>query len=165
VPAGYILRIYRDTPKTAPLVDFVSGADLSELNLDTIARQAVHIAAEVLDGAGFLVTDEFGFKSLRRNSYTAASTVQIEDNGKMHFKATGGGVTIPSTLPDEFLCTIVNYSLSPINLLFTGGVPAILQGGSSTTGSTTWALAPKQAATINRIAVAPDCWLISGKVT
>ena len=43
-----LLVIYRDTPKDLPLVDFVEGP-LSEVALDTNARQAVFIAAEAVD--------------------------------------------------------------------------------------------------------------------
>jgi hypothetical protein len=43
-----VLVIYRDTPKDLPLVDFVEGP-LSEIALDTNAKQAVFIAAEAID--------------------------------------------------------------------------------------------------------------------
>lgn len=43
-----VLVIYRDTPKDLPLVDFVEGP-LSEIALDTNAKQAVFIAAEAQD--------------------------------------------------------------------------------------------------------------------
>ena len=49
IPAGYSLVIYRDTPKTAPMVDFTDGSGLTELALDTNARQAVMLAAEASD--------------------------------------------------------------------------------------------------------------------
>lgn len=43
------LTIYRDTPKTAPLVDYIDSAVITEQALDTNARQAVHIGAESAD--------------------------------------------------------------------------------------------------------------------
>jgi len=49
-PTGSELTIYRDTPKDAPLVNFADTASLTEISLDTNARQAVHIAAESNDG-------------------------------------------------------------------------------------------------------------------
>jgi hypothetical protein len=49
LPAGLLLVIYRDTPKTAPIVDFTDGSGLTELALDTNARQAVMLAAEAAD--------------------------------------------------------------------------------------------------------------------
>ncbi|MCO6445198.1 MAG: hypothetical protein J5J04_14040, partial [Anaerolineae bacterium] len=49
VPAGYTLVIYRDTPKDAPLVDFLDGARVTEESLDTVAKQSVMIGAEVTD--------------------------------------------------------------------------------------------------------------------
>ena len=49
LPAGLMLVIYRDTPKTAPIVDFTDGSGLTELALDTNARQAIMLAAEAAD--------------------------------------------------------------------------------------------------------------------
>lgn len=51
VPAGAVLTIYRDTPKSAPLVDFVDRGTVSEVALDTVAKQAVFVAAESSDSA------------------------------------------------------------------------------------------------------------------
>jgi hypothetical protein len=51
IPAGSVLTIYRDTPKAAPLVDFVDRGTVSEVALDTIAKQAVFVAAESSDSA------------------------------------------------------------------------------------------------------------------
>lgn len=52
VAAGSLLTIYRDTPKVLPLVDFTEGSGLTELALDTNAKQAVFIAAESADAIG-----------------------------------------------------------------------------------------------------------------
>jgi len=49
---GSSLVIYRDTPKDMPLVDYTNGQGYDEASLDTTAKQAVFIAAEVLDRAG-----------------------------------------------------------------------------------------------------------------
>lgn len=49
VPTGSILRVYRDTPKDQPLVNFTNGARIAENNLDLVARQAVFVAAESTD--------------------------------------------------------------------------------------------------------------------
>lgn len=51
VPTGAVLTIYRDTPKNAPLVDFVDRGTVSEVALDTVAKQAVFVAAEAGDSA------------------------------------------------------------------------------------------------------------------
>lgn len=51
VPDGAVLTIYRDTPKNAPLVDFVDRGTVSEVALDTVAKQAVFVAAESSDSA------------------------------------------------------------------------------------------------------------------
>lgn len=44
-----VLTIYRDTPKSMPLVDFTDEATLTEISLDTNAKQAIFAAAEVTD--------------------------------------------------------------------------------------------------------------------
>lgn len=49
VPAGNVLTIYRATPKDQPMVDFVDRGTVSEVALDTIARQAIFVAAEASD--------------------------------------------------------------------------------------------------------------------
>lgn len=48
-PAGSIMVIYRDTPKNAPLVDYVNGSRITEVNLDKSTRQGVFIGAELYD--------------------------------------------------------------------------------------------------------------------
>lgn len=49
VPLGSVLRVYRDTPKDQPLVNFTNGARIAENNLDLVAEQAVFVAAEAAD--------------------------------------------------------------------------------------------------------------------
>lgn len=108
-PAGKLFVIYRDTPKDKPLVDYADGAQVSEPSLDDTAKQAVFIAAEFIDGA-ILDNPDLGFKALKykATTYTGASEVQPFDNGRTHYKTDGTQVTIPNTLPDEFLTTIIN---------------------------------------------------------
>lgn len=50
--AGTIVRIYRQTQITEPLVDFSDGSIINEANLDTNARQAVMLAQETRDAFG-----------------------------------------------------------------------------------------------------------------
>lgn len=62
VPAvvnGHKLTIYRDTPKDAPLVDFADGSAFQETTLDTLAKQAVFVAAESYDALNLVVGPEF----------------------------------------------------------------------------------------------------------
>ena len=53
--ADKILRIYRNTPFDAPVVDFTDQSVLSETTLDANARQAVFLAAELRDRFGSAV--------------------------------------------------------------------------------------------------------------
>lgn len=56
VTVDHTLIIYRDTPKDLPLVDFADGANINEVSLDTVARQAVFVAAESADFLGVTTT-------------------------------------------------------------------------------------------------------------
>jgi hypothetical protein len=49
IPAGNVLTIYRATPKDSPMVDFVDRGNISEVALDTLARQSIFVAAEASD--------------------------------------------------------------------------------------------------------------------
>lgn len=57
VPAGSILRIWRDTPKSVPLLDYTDGAFMTERNLDTSNEQALYAVAEMVDRFADALTD------------------------------------------------------------------------------------------------------------
>lgn len=65
--------IYRNTPKDLPLVDFEGGSQVTEANLDRAAKQAIFVAAEVLDGSYVDAPDPsidlsiYGYKALYPN--------------------------------------------------------------------------------------------------
>lgn len=171
--------IYRDTPKDLPLVDFEGGAQITERNLDRSTEQAVFCAAEVLDGAsvsgvqldsvlerlaalegvGF-DTSTLGYKSLKRNVYTGSSNVLSSDNGKAHYKSDHSSVTVPTGLPVEFLCTVVNNSASSMPLAFSGST-AYMQDGLATSG-TSFNVLPRGTATIWQADT--NVWFLSGTV-
>lgn len=48
-PTGTTLTVYRDTPKDAPVVNFVDGSIINESSLDTLADQSVFASAEMVD--------------------------------------------------------------------------------------------------------------------
>jgi len=68
VPAGSVLRVWRDTPKDEPLLDYNDGALMTERNLDTSFAQAVYAAAEMVDRAADSLEDveEFSLAVLDR---------------------------------------------------------------------------------------------------
>lgn len=162
IPEGLRFVVLRDTPKDAPLVNFQDGARVSEASLDMIARQATHIAAEVMDGSGqTILLDEYGFKVMQQVPYTGASVVAVADMGRAHYKTDGTGVTVPNTLPDTFLSTILNDSTDSMNITFASAV-AVLQGADDTAGQASWVLAPNNSLSIYK--VRSGMWYISGKV-
>lgn len=167
IPAGYQFTIYRDTPKDLPIVNFVDGGRISEISLDTNAKQAVFIASETIDSVldelygVTLIDNEFGYKSMRRQSYTGASSVLLIDNGRAHYKTDGTPVAVPSTLKEEFLSSIINDSASSMSITFPGG-GAILQGAADSSLYSTWVLAPYNLVNITHVTAGR--WFISGKV-
>lgn len=52
-PVGGYTRIYRETPRDAPLANFADGSRFSEADLDLVARQAVFAAAEAFDAGDY----------------------------------------------------------------------------------------------------------------
>lgn len=168
IPAGYQFTIYRDTPKDLPIVNFQDGGRISEVSLDTNANQAVFIASETVDSVldelygVTLIDNEFGYKSMRHEAYTGASTIGVIDNGRAHRKTDGTSVTVPNTLKLEFLTTVINHSALDMPLLFTGG-GAILQGSSDATVYSSWTISPYSLVSMTK--VADGVWYISGKVS
>jgi lysophospholipase L1-like esterase len=53
VPEGHTLRIYRDTPREEPLVNFTGGSNFTEANLDLLAKQTIFCAAEAFDAGDY----------------------------------------------------------------------------------------------------------------
>lgn len=165
VAVGLRVVILRDTPKDAPLVNFVDGAKVSETSMDLIARQAVHIAAEVLDGSGqTILTDELGFKALKSTSYTGASTIALLDRGRAHTKTDGTAVTVPDTLPVDFLSTIANLSSSAMTITFASAPDVYLQGTTDDpTPGDVVTLAPWNSLNIWKVTATQ--WFVSGKAS
>lgn len=59
IPAGAVsVRIYRETPRDAPLLNFANGARLNERNLDRLAAQTIFVAAEAFDAGAFAVAED-----------------------------------------------------------------------------------------------------------
>jgi hypothetical protein len=78
IPANNVLTIYRDTPKDNPMVDFVDRGQISEVALDTVARQAIFVAAEASDDtvtANSDVAVNAAEQALARAADAAASAV------------------------------------------------------------------------------------------
>lgn len=57
-PVGGKVRIYRETPRTAPLVNFVDGARITEDSLDLLARQTVLGVAEAFDAGAYATAND-----------------------------------------------------------------------------------------------------------
>lgn len=97
---GRVLHIYRDTPKTAPLVSFSDGSSLSEVALDTNARQAIMVAAEAADAnVGSLTVSAFQAASAASASaaLSAASALSSQSSAEL---AALSPVVAPTEIAD-----------------------------------------------------------------
>lgn len=57
-PVGGKVRIYRETPRSSPLVNFADGARITEANLDLLARQTVLGVAEAFDAGAYAAVND-----------------------------------------------------------------------------------------------------------
>lgn len=57
-PVGGKVRIYRETPRSEPLVNFEDGARITEANLDLLARQTVLAVAEAFDAGAYAAVND-----------------------------------------------------------------------------------------------------------
>jgi hypothetical protein len=106
---GAVVRVYRQTPLTAPLVDFTDGATLVAADLDTNAKQSIYTQQELSD------SQEEGLANVIPNgdkgdvSTSAGGTVWTVNPGlsatKSSFTQAGTGAvarTVDSKLKDTF---------------------------------------------------------------
>lgn len=91
VASGLRLVIYRDTPKTEPLVDYGTGSILNESSLDKSNKQAVFIAAELADR----VIADYDFSNALLYAVTTATSAAAVANG-IDWKATAALVAAAS---------------------------------------------------------------------
>jgi hypothetical protein len=162
IPTGQTLVVYRDTPKTAPLVNYSTGARFTEANLDESNTQAIHCIQELIDSTGQLDFSDLGYKALKQDPYTGESVVQSADNGKSHFKTDGTAVTVPNTLAVNFLTSITNHSADVMNVGFDSSV-AYVQGAGSDTPVVTLQLDPHSILSLTK--VVDGVFYVSGPVT
>lgn len=73
VANGLRLVIYRDTPKTEPIVNYTDGSVMSETNLDKSNQQAVFIAAELADR----VVADYDFSNALLYAVTVADEAKV----------------------------------------------------------------------------------------
>lgn len=74
-PVGSTMVVYRDTPKTAPLVDFVGGSRITESNLDKVAQQSLFIGAETADATNADAVANIGVSAGTASTASAAALV------------------------------------------------------------------------------------------
>lgn len=79
LPAGAVtVRIYRETPRSEPLINFTNGARLNERNLDRLAQQTIFVAAEAFDAGAFAVAEDLIGQALTAIEQTQALVDQAQ---------------------------------------------------------------------------------------
>ncbi|BAP15843.1 tail fiber protein [Ralstonia phage RSJ2] len=105
-PLGLWVVIFRDTPKSVPLVDFTDGAVINEENLDLMAEQSIYVAAEMTDrfeeviGSNQEVIDRAAEALATANEAldaSAATTIVANDAAAQAAAADGKADTAVST--------------------------------------------------------------------
>lgn len=118
--AGSTLTIYRDTPKDLPLVDFADEGGLSEIALDTMAKQSIFVAAETVDTVNTGSTydaEQAADQAATAAAAAAASAVAAQEAADSVGGGGGGGSV--GTL--QQVTTAGNTTSNPISFTGTGG--------------------------------------------
>ena len=92
VAVGKILRIYRNTPFSAPIVDFSDGSIVTEATLDLNAKQAVFLAAELRDRFGSIIDP--ALTAIYAARAEAAANVVTGVKADLASTATGKGASM-----------------------------------------------------------------------
>lgn len=94
-PVGSSMVIYRDTPKTGPLVDFVGGSRITESNLDKVATQAVFIGAETADATNADAVAQIALSA--GAAATSAAAALVSQNAAAASATTASGAATSAT--------------------------------------------------------------------
>lgn len=78
VANGVRLFVYRDTPKSGPLVDFTDGATINEFDLDMMARQTVFATAEMVDRFADVAIDSQEATATATEALQRAAAAQVD---------------------------------------------------------------------------------------
>ena len=98
---GAVVRVYRQTPLTAPLVDFADGATLVAADLDTNARQSIYTQQELSD------SQEEGLANVIPNGDKGDITTSV---GGTVWSIDAGAVTSAKIADDTIVNADVNTS-------------------------------------------------------
>lgn len=136
VTNGYLLEIYRDTPKELPLVDYTDGAIVNEKNLDKTAQQSVFAVAEIYDRlvdaetlVGTAAADAAASADSAATS-AAAATASASEAANSAAEATEA-VALFSAAAQEIgnYAAIRDYT-GPVTSYYVRGVANIFDGGA-----------------------------------
>jgi hypothetical protein len=120
----------------------VGTKDTQTLTNKTLTNSAIiggtFNAASTVSDSGTIATGSVGFRSVAKNSRTAAYTLALTDSGK-HISITSGGIVISANASVAFPigATIVIYNDSAAAQTISITTDTLRQGGTANTGSRT----------------------------
>ena len=142
---GAVVRVYRQTPLTAPLVDFTDGATLVAADLDTNAKQSIYTQQELSD------SQEEGLANVIPNgdkgdiTTSVGGTIWTIDAGAVvEAKIGTGAVSAAKIASGAFTDSVSSTSTTTIatpNSVKTVYDAALLKAGGTMTGVITYAAA------------------------
>lgn len=168
VANGLRLVIYRDTPKTDPIVDYTEGSIINESNLDKSNRQAVFIAAELADR----VIADYDFSNALLYATVTATAAKVVAEG-IDAKASAALATV-AFLPTDGGASGVGFRQAGAETISTTvdaelkSFRSVAQYGALSDGMDITALLRKATANIgvgHHIRLPSGNYRLSGKVT
>lgn len=162
---GAVVRVYRQTPLTAPLVDFADGATLVAADLDTNARQSIYTQQELSDSqeeglanvipngdkgdittsvGGTIWTVDTGAVTEAKIASGAVTEAKIGSGAVTEAKIGTGAVTAAKLAAGAFTDSVSSTSTTTIatpNSVKTVYDAALLKSGGTMTGVITYATA------------------------
>lgn len=124
-PVGGYTKIYRETPRDLPLVDFADRARLREANLDLLARQVIFVAAEAFDAGSYASVNDLlsaaAVSASAASAAAAASATSANTSTTQAAAAIAAAAQAAATLSsavlntgDQTIAGIKTFTASPV---------------------------------------------------
>lgn len=136
-PNGRVFSIYRDTQKSQPLVDFADGAILNETNLDTLATQAVMVAAESSDLANGLVGTAYTALTTANTAITTANNASSAANTAVATANSANSTANAASTVAANASTAANNAVTTANAASSAATSAVSTANSASSLATT----------------------------
>lgn len=140
IPAGTTLTIYRDTPKDAPLVDFIDRAAFTEVSLDLATKQAVFASAEASDGLAIAIESvDTIVASVNAAAASAGASASSRDAAAASASTASAALASANTRANDALTSANNAAASALSVSAANLVQ--IAGAQTITGAKTFSAA------------------------